>query len=56
MSRIPEVFAQLKRDGRKGFIPFIVAGDPDLETTPPDANQRLSGLKATAFADLVCPV
>jgi len=23
----------LKRKGRKGFIPFITAGDPDLETT-----------------------
>ncbi len=23
---------------------------------PPEASQRLSGLKATAFADLVCPV
>ncbi|MCM3869790.1 MAG: tryptophan synthase subunit alpha, partial [Pyrinomonadaceae bacterium] len=33
MSRITEVFAQLKREGKKGFIPFIVAGDPDLETT-----------------------
>ena len=33
MSRIAEVFAQLKREGKKGFIPFIVAGDPDLETT-----------------------
>lgn len=33
MSRIAETFAQLKRDGRRGFIPFITAGDPDLETT-----------------------
>lgn len=33
MSRIAEVFAKLKREGKKGFIPFIVAGDPDLETT-----------------------
>ncbi|CAN5502074.1 MAG: tryptophan synthase subunit alpha [Pyrinomonadaceae bacterium] len=33
MSRIAEVFAQLKREGKKGFIPFIVAGDPDLVTT-----------------------
>ena len=23
----------MKRDGRKGFIPFITAGDPDLQTT-----------------------
>ena len=33
MSRITESFAQLKREGKKGFIPFITAGDPDLETT-----------------------
>jgi tryptophan synthase alpha chain len=33
MSRITETFATLNRDGRKGFIPFITAGDPDLETT-----------------------
>jgi len=33
LSRIAKVFAQLKREGKKGFIPFIVAGDPDLETT-----------------------
>lgn len=33
MSRIAEAFTQLKREGKKGFIPFIVAGDPDLRTT-----------------------
>src|SRR5882762_9767465 len=33
MSRIAETFAQLKRDHRRGFIPFITAGDPDLDTT-----------------------
>lgn len=33
MSRIAERFAQGKREGKKGFIPFITAGDPDLETT-----------------------
>ena len=33
MSRITETFALLKRDHRRGFIPFITAGDPDLETT-----------------------
>lgn len=33
MSRIVEVFSTLKREGKKGFIPFIVAGDPDPETT-----------------------
>jgi len=33
MSRIAEIFAELKRDQRHGFIPFITAGDPDLNTT-----------------------
>ena len=33
MSRISKTFASLKRLGRGGFIPFIVAGDPDLATT-----------------------
>ena len=33
LSRIAETFSELKRQGKKGFIPFIVAGDPDLETT-----------------------
>ena len=33
MSRIRETFTSLKRLGRGGFIPFIVAGDPDLATT-----------------------
>ena len=33
MSRIAETFALLKRENRRGFIPFITAGDPDLETT-----------------------
>lgn len=31
--RIGEKFRQLKKDGEKALIPFIVAGDPDLETT-----------------------
>ena len=33
MSRITETFAELKRSGRGGFIPFITAGHPDLATT-----------------------
>src|SRR5213595_1878958 len=33
MSRIRDTFAELKRSGRGGFIPFITAGDPDLATT-----------------------
>ena len=33
MSRIAEQFARLKQNGRKGFIPFVTAGDPDLQTS-----------------------
>src|SRR6266550_8081963 len=33
MSRIAKTFAELKRENRRGFIPFITAGDPDLVTT-----------------------
>src|SRR5712692_5212040 len=33
MSRIEKTFADLKRESRRGFIPFITAGDPDLETS-----------------------
>jgi tryptophan synthase alpha chain len=33
MSRIRHTFAELKRSGRGGFIPFITAGDPDLATS-----------------------
>lgn len=33
MGRIADAFTTLKRDGKKGFIPYITAGDPDLATT-----------------------
>ena len=33
MGRIENAFTNLKQQGRKGFIPFITAGDPDLATT-----------------------
>jgi tryptophan synthase alpha chain len=33
MSRIAEIFASLRHRNRKGFIPFVTAGDPDLDTT-----------------------
>ncbi len=32
-NRIDEKFSELKSENRGGFIPFIVAGDPDLEIT-----------------------
>jgi tryptophan synthase alpha chain len=33
VSKIDELFAQLKRDGRKALMPFVTAGDPDLDFT-----------------------
>ena len=33
MNRIEAKFAELRRAGQKAFVPFITAGDPDLETT-----------------------
>lgn len=33
MSAIEQLFACLRRDGRKAFMPFITAGDPDLAFT-----------------------
>ncbi|HEV7397730.1 MAG TPA: tryptophan synthase subunit alpha, partial [Pyrinomonadaceae bacterium] len=33
LSRITETFTRLREHGKKGFIPFLTAGDPDLGTT-----------------------
>jgi tryptophan synthase alpha chain len=33
VGRIADAFTTLKEQGKKGFIPFITAGDPDLATT-----------------------
>ena len=33
MSRIDDVFAELRRQDRKAFIPFVTAGDPSLAAT-----------------------
>lgn len=33
MSRISGTFDELKAKGRKAFIPFVIAGDPDMETS-----------------------
>src|ERR1700716_2938302 len=46
MSRIAETFAKLKRDDRRGVIPLITAGDPDLATTR-NLIVELAGVGAT---------
>src|SRR5438270_7256017 len=33
MSRIKAKFKRLSERGQKGFVPFVTAGDPDLETS-----------------------
>jgi tryptophan synthase alpha chain len=33
LSDIADAFAKLQREAKKGFVPFITAGDPDLATT-----------------------
>jgi tryptophan synthase alpha chain len=48
MSRITDRFELLKREGRKAFIPYITAGDPDLATT-----ERLILALADAGADVI---
>ena len=48
MSRIREKFHDLKRSGRRGFIPFITAGDPDLAIT-----ERLLVELGKAGADII---
>jgi len=48
MSAIDEVFERCAEEGRAAFIPFLMAGDPDLETTP-----RLVEALAAGGADLI---
>ncbi len=48
MSRLAEKFAELKKNGRKGLITFITAGDPGL-----DATSDLVVALAEAGADVV---
>lgn len=33
MSRLAQTFARLKKEDRAAFVPFVTAGDPDLETS-----------------------
>ena len=41
MSAVDQLFATLRGQGRKAFIPFITAGDPDLDFTA-DAIRELA--------------
>ncbi len=41
MNRIEETFEKLKRAGRKGFVGFLTAGDPDLKQSEQDIRMAL---------------
>src|ERR1700729_3952505 len=46
MSKIDETFSRLRASGRKAFMPFVTAGDPDLEFTA-DVLRELAARGAT---------
>ncbi|OIO03721.1 tryptophan synthase subunit alpha [Candidatus Desantisbacteria bacterium CG02_land_8_20_14_3_00_49_13] len=48
MNRIEEKFRQLKRNGKKAFIPYITCGFPDLRTT-----EKLIPAMEKAGADII---
>lgn len=48
MSRIAQLFESIRREGRRAFIPYLTAGDPDLATT-----ERLLPALVEAGADLI---
>lgn len=48
MGRISDKFDQLRAEGRKAFIPYITAGDPDLATT-----EKILEELVTAGADII---
>src|SRR5260221_10591342 len=48
MNPIDALFQHLRAEGRKAFIPFVTAGDPDVETTVAVARTL-----ADAGADLI---
>ncbi len=48
MSRIASAFARARQERRAAFVPFLVAGDPDLETT-----EELVLALASAGSDVV---
>jgi tryptophan synthase alpha chain len=48
MNRIERTFRRLKMNGRAALIPFVVAGDPDLETT-----EALVNRMAESGADII---
>jgi tryptophan synthase alpha chain len=48
MSQIAQTFERMRDEGRKGFIPFITAGDPD-----PDTSLEIINALADCGADII---
>ena len=48
MSAIDRLFAQLRASKRKALMPFVTAGDPDLEFTA-EVIRKLAGRGAALF-------
>jgi len=48
MNRIQKTFKDLKTDGKKAFIPYITAGDPDMDTS-----KKIVRALAGAGADII---
>jgi tryptophan synthase alpha chain len=48
MNRIEETFKRLRKEGKKAFIPYITAGDPDMNTS-----KRVVKALARAGADII---
>ncbi len=43
MSAIDDLFVRLRKEGKKALLPFVTAGDPDLQFTV-ELLKRLDGL------------
>jgi tryptophan synthase alpha chain len=48
MNRIKQTFTSLRKEGKKAFVPYITAGDPDMQTT-----KRIVHALAEAGADII---
>src|SRR5437588_233487 len=55
MNPIDTLFQQLRREGRKAFIPFVTAGDPDLPIEEAEELARLAGERDFKLIQLVTP-
>jgi tryptophan synthase alpha chain len=55
MNRIDALFARLRREDRRALMPFLTAGDPDLETTAALLDELLGRRGLADLAELGIP-